>query len=143
MSFGKLASSFALISMVLLVPGCTPEGDCRQICEEQEEADCFAAPSDAIDCERYCKHQLDLVTNADCQVDWDAYQACVAELENICDAYEEPCASGDSDCDDPKCDNELRELGECIGEYCAENPRNNECVLGVPGGIPPATNPEQ
>jgi hypothetical protein len=139
MSFGKLASTFALvstISMVLLAHGCSREGECRMLCEEQEEADCFAAPIDAVDCERTCLHQLDQVTNADCLNDWDAYVLCVDELENICDWYVETCKTGE-DCDDPKCDNELRELNECIAEYCQENPRNNECEQGIGGGTPP------
>ena len=138
MSFGKIASSFALLAALFYVPGCGP--DCRLLCEEQEEADCAGATSDVPDCERMCKHQLDVVTNADCQGDWDAYIICVDELENICDAYLEPCTDP-NDCDDPKCDNELEELQECLSEYCAENPRNNECENGVPGGFPPAATP--
>ena len=130
MSFGKIASSFALLAALFYVPGCGP--DCRLLCEEQEEADCAGATSDVPDCERYCKHQLDLVTNADCQDDWDAYMICVDELENICDAYQEPCTDP-NDCDDPKCDNELEELLECYQDYCEEHPRNNECLFGIGG----------
>ena len=127
MSFGKLASTFALLSTLLCVPGCDPQDECRSMCEKQEEADCDTGLPDAIDCERYCKHQLDLVTNADCQSDWDAYMLCIDELENVCDAYPDPCKPDDDDCDDPKCDNEFEELEECIVDYCCDNPRNNEC----------------
>jgi hypothetical protein len=126
MSFGKFASTFALVGAVLYVSGCSP--DCRLLCEEQEEADCFADPDDEVDCERYCKHTQDLVTNADCQVDWDVYVLCLDDIEDVCDAYPEPCLP-DEDCDDPKCDNEAEELGECIAEYCTEHPRNNECEM--------------
>src|SRR5262245_37808629 len=115
MSFGKLASTFALVSTVLYAYGCGT--DCRMLCEKQEEADCFGAPEDAADCERYCKHQMDLVTNADCQGDWDAYIMCLDEIEDVCDAYPEPCKP-DEDCDDPKCDNELDDLNDCIVDYC-------------------------
>ncbi len=125
MSFGKLASIFALASTVLYVSGCGVP-DCRLLCEEQEDADCYGA-NDAVDCEYYCKHTEDLVTNADCQGDWEQYILCLDDIDNICDANPEPCKP-DEDCRDPKCDNEYDDLVDCIIDYCTENPRNNECA---------------
>lgn len=130
MSFGKLASTFVLVSTIVYASGCGT--DCRMLCEKQEEADCFGA-DDAVDCERYCKHQTDLVINADCQEDWDAYILCLDEIDDICDANP-VCSPDDEDCDDPKCDNELDEVGDCILDYCEDNPRNNECAA-ITGGV--------
>jgi hypothetical protein len=126
----KLTSTLSVILAVLALFGCGP--DCRLMCEEVEKADCYANANDAPDCERECKHIQDWVTNAECQPEYDTYLLCLDDLDNICDAYAEACVDGE-DCDDPKCDNELEALQECLAEYCAEHPRNNECVFGVGG----------
>lgn len=126
----KFASSLVLLS-TLIVTGCGP--DCRLLCEEHEKADCYAAGTDTPDCEYQCKHDQDLVTNAECQAEYDTVLLCLDDLENICDADTEYCVDGE-DCDDPKCDNEAEELGECITDYCTEHPRNNECEL-LFGGV--------
>lgn len=128
----KLASSLLVVVSALALFGCGP--DCRLLCEEVERADCDFNADDTADCERQCKHEQDWVTNADCQAEYDTYLLCIDDLDNVCDAFTEECLPGE-DCDDPKCDNELEELGECIAEYCAEHPRNNECVFGIGGGL--------
>jgi hypothetical protein len=127
----KLASTLGVVLSVLALYGCGP--DCRLLCEEIEKADCEGnAASDAIDCEYRCKHEQDLVTNAECQAEYDTYLLCIDDLDNICDAFPEYCVEGE-DCDDPKCDNELEELFECYTDYCTEHPRNNECEFGIGG----------
>jgi hypothetical protein len=95
------------------------------MCERREEADCFGS-DDVPDCERECLHLEDLVTNADCQQDYDDYFLCVDSLDDVCDAVQESCDPGES-CRDPKCDNEKEDLDDCIVDYCVEHPRNNEC----------------
>jgi hypothetical protein len=123
-----LASTLGVLAL-LSVFGCKP--DCRLVCERLEEAECPGDPGDGADCEYGCKHQQDLVTNADCQADFDAVLLCLDSLEDICDSVLEPCNTGER-CRDPKCDNELDELNECIQEYCEDHPRNNECEGRAP-----------
>jgi hypothetical protein len=119
----------ALLTFVALYTlGCRP--DCRLVCERLEEADCEGYP-DAIDCEKSCKHDQDLVTNAECQEDYDAYLLCVDTLDDVCDIVPD-CELGET-CTDPKCDDEIRDLTDCITDYCIDHPRNNECEgLGAP-----------
>jgi len=127
----KLASSLVVLAALVSI-GCSY--DCRLMCEEIERADCDANGAyEVADCERQCKHEQDWVTNAECQPEYDTYYLCLDDLDNICDAFTAPCLEGDDDCDDPKCDNELEELQECIAEYCVEHPRNNECESGFGG----------
>ena len=111
------------VLVALFVFGCAP--DCRLVCEEVEEADCFGG-NDVPDCEKQCMHEQDLVTNAGCQEDYDAYLLCLDSLEDICDSAPEVCNPGES-CRDPKCDNEIDDLNDCIVDYCTDHPRNNEC----------------
>ena len=118
----RTLASTLVVLVALHVFGCQP--DCRLVCERIEEADCEGGP-DVPDCERQCKHEQDLVTNAECQEEFDANLLCVDELEDVCDLV--PVCEVGEPCRNPKCDDESRELGECIGEYCQENPRNNEC----------------
>lgn len=128
----KLVSTLGVVLTVLVTFGCGP--DCRLLCEEIEKADC-AGTSEGYpaDCEYRCKHEQDLVTNAECQAEYDTYNLCLDDLDNICDAFPEPCGLEGEDCDDPKCDNEYEELIECYVDYCTEHPRNNECEIGIPG----------
>jgi hypothetical protein len=125
-----LALTLLLLSVVF-VAGCGP--DCRLMCEERENADC-EGDNDVPDCESECKHYQDLVTNAECQDEWDLYLICLDDLEEICDVVPEPCVSGER-CKDPKCDNELDDLGDCFSDYCAKHPKNNECE-SLFGGTP-------
>jgi hypothetical protein len=121
MASRSLASALLML-VALYVFGCSP--DCRLLCEKLEEADCEGI-SDAPDCEKQCKHDQDLVTNAECQEEYDAYLLCIDELEDVCDIVPE-CDLGET-CSDAKCDNEAEDLNECYEDYCTEHPRNNEC----------------
>jgi len=125
----SLTLILALVSV--LAVGCSP--DCRSLCEEQEEASCYAG-NDAPDCERECMHTEDLVANAVCEPEWDAYLECLDALENICDAVPDDCSLAE-DCDDPKCDDEADDLSDCIGDYCQKHPRNNECSELIGGEL--------
>jgi hypothetical protein len=117
----SLASALLML-VALHVFGCQP--DCRLVCERIEEADCEGG-ADVPDCERQCKHEQDLVTNAECQDDYDAYLLCVDELEDMCDLV--PVCEVGEPCRNPKCDSEFDDLVDCLQDYCIEHPRNNEC----------------
>jgi hypothetical protein len=129
MTLRTLVSTFLLASAFVAV-GCGP--DCRLLCEKREDADCFG-DNDAVDCEYECKHNEDLVRNAECDDEWTNYMLCLDDLEDICDVVPEPCTSGER-CKDPKCDNEVKDLADCFGDYCRKHPKNNECeaLAGAP-----------
>jgi hypothetical protein len=121
----SLASALLMLA-ALYASGCQP--DCRLVCERIEEADCEGY-ADVLDCEKSCKHDEDLVTNAECQEEYDEYLLCIDDLEDICD-FVPDCDVGET-CSDPKCDNEIENLAECVQDYCIEHPRNNECEARI------------
>jgi hypothetical protein len=121
-----LASLFAAVAALSLVACGT---DCQLTCEKTEEADCFGDPVDVHDCERECKHTADLVLNAECDAEYDAYLVCIDDLDDVCEQFQNCDSSGD--CSDPKCDNEIEDLVDCFTDYCTDHPRNNECESGI------------
>lgn len=114
----KKLGMLAALTLSFALVGCG--ADCVSMCEQaQEDGDCFQeVDGDDRDCEDFCEDVEELAEedNGDCEEELDELVSCMDDEDDACDAL------------DRSCSDELEDFGECITDYCVDNPSNRTCA---------------
>ena len=94
---------------------------CESICEKIQNEGCTdfdhgACVKDCVDAEDFMEE------TTQCEADFRAFLSCVESQSSACIAIPDPDAPGSEACND-----EAVEYGECLIDYCADNPAKDWC----------------
>ena len=79
-----------MFALALVAAGCGP--DCESQCEDRNACE----GTQAKDCDRYCEGLQEDIENESCEDQYDALLECTSDLDDICEAPADACASEES-----------------------------------------------
>jgi len=110
--------------VALALVGCSEDADCVSLCEEWVEDECCdkndlgeGCMEDASKCEETCEDTQKAAKEAGCTKELKAWDACAAELDDICDdssVCESETESSGFTCHGGKCDEEFETYLDCM-----------------------------
>lgn len=120
-----MSESSRVTLMIAFALAACSEPDCVSLCEDWVEQECCekndlgeGCNDDASQCEKMCEETAEEAKNAGCKKELDAWDACAAELDDICDDTSECIQQDDGEfsCRSGACDEEFEDYLNCISE---------------------------